>query len=168
MGKFVCIAIIITTIVGCCPATKVVKKNGFLIVQLPNLFENKGAIVPKDYQTASEALYFGRFTPCSEDIIGGEYILKANLSRLCKSSSDDSSSCVKDLSSDYRNYNRFYIGYINKQNQKLLMIYLFNYSSFEAKKRFCGWENDYSFGAGEFWEKNTWTAFINLETGQIE
>lgn len=163
----VMIVVITTFLAGCRTVIQNVQSSSFVIVELRDFYEGQGAVVPAEYPMPIGRMV-GRFTPEIQHIVKGETIFKKNLIALAKTdSSIDFDTSLKITNNKYRTYNRYYVGYTNQQGQKILEIYLFNYRSRSAKKRFSRWEKDVILGAGDFWEENTWPVHINLETEHI-
>lgn len=161
------IAAIATFLASCRTVIQNVQSSSFVIIELRDFYEGQGAVVPAEYPMPIGRMV-GRFAPEIQHIVKGETIFKNNLIALAMTdSSIDFDASLKITNNKYRTYNRYYVGYTNQQGQKILEIYLFNYRSRAAKKQFSGWEKDVILGAGDFWEQNTWSVFVNLDTDQI-
>jgi hypothetical protein len=153
-----------------CSTVNCPQSSGFEIISLKNYYRGKGAIIPKEYEYYNFKGVSIRFTPTLEQIIKAEAILKDSLMYLCKkySVTDDYRECYNYYKETYKKYYRFYVGFIDDHNQTIIDINLFNYSSYESRNRLSGWECDFIFGGGEFWESNTWSAQINIITGEVK
>jgi len=95
-----------------------------------------------------------RFTPNDSLIIRSEKILLEQYST------------VKQVKSAkfLKKYNRQYIGYINTNGDKVVLIQLLKIKSqSKMNDKFLNWQNEYIVGFGTFYERNTERYIVNIK-----
>jgi hypothetical protein len=172
-----------------CSMQQSIEKHEFEIIQLEEYYEGQGAIIP----ATSPSYFVGhqvkeKITPTLEQVRKAEHILKEGLfnsyeedlnrGKIYFYSADNARTredslrllleMVKNVRKEMRSYYRQYLGYISDRNEEMIVIYLFNYGTREARDHFRNWQNEYCWGSGEFYDNNTFRFLINLATGAIE
>ena len=129
-----------------------------------NLFKGKAIVFEENYKPPIKLpSNIERFSPSDEEIILAESLLferyNTDISRSIK---------IKNVKKKYWKYNRQYLGYIDSQGNKQIIVKLLN---FKRKKKalelFEGWENGYFVGFGEDYEKNIRRFVVDLTLHKI-
>ena len=116
-----------------------------------NLFKGN-AVVFKETYTPPILLpsNIERFSPSDDEIVLAESILleRYNIDF-------EWSNKIKNVKKKYWKYNRQYLGYIDSQGNKKIIISLMNFKrKKEALKKFEGWEKTFVVGFGSYYETN--------------
>lgn len=125
------------------------------IIELKEYYDGKGIIFNENYDPhilLKDAKK--RFTPNDSAIIESEKILLEQYSTVNKAKSGKS----------LKKFNRQYIGYINANGDKIVLIQLLKIKS-QAKMndKFLDWQSEYIVGFGTFYERNTERYLVNIK-----
>jgi hypothetical protein len=86
-----------------------------------------------------------RFTPNETDIVAAERIFREQYNATNEATeSRTGAKFITDVKKYFRKFNRQYIGYIDKQGDRNLIIHLFDYSKKRVVKKYIGdnWKNN--------------------------
>ncbi|QMU66223.1 MAG: hypothetical protein GKR88_19375 [Flavobacteriaceae bacterium] len=126
------------------------------IISLSSYFKGKGVIFEKEYKSLIDIKdYEKSFTPSLEEIkiVENLFLKKIESKRKIK----------KTPKKEFYNYYRQYLGYINSNQEKVIMVNMLNFNKkSKAKRMFENWDKDYVLGFGEFYEENQFIYTINL------
>ncbi|HQX45547.1 MAG TPA: hypothetical protein PK209_13375 [Saprospiraceae bacterium] len=115
------------------------------IISIDSLFKFYGTIFDSSYTSPIEINNIKqRFTPNETDIIAAERIFREQYNIANQSAeSRKGAKFVNDVNKRFRKFNRQYIGYIDNENNRNLIIHLFDYSKRKAVKKYLGdsWKN---------------------------
>jgi len=132
-------------------------------------FNGESVVFTKDYKP-----HFlldnitGRFTPSTLELDSAEVIFKNRYNFDLQGSKELYVEPVKNVTKEYKNYRRQYIGWFNNEGQKVIFIQMLNFKNKKlAKKRFEGWEKEFEVGQGGWYESNRFIFEVNLVTKKL-
>lgn len=153
------------------------------LVRLPEYYEGEGVIFTKnDNYPFRDMDYKEGYTPTIEDIRKAElflfnnfYTYEVNVLKHFKYKDEQIDKIIKPkfknpkkVIKKFCKYNRQYAGYINKSNDTVLYIGLFNFSKKKkAEEKFFNWKNKIFLGSGDYYQKNQEFYTINLSRGEF-
>lgn len=112
-------------------------------VELDNYYRGTGLIFSTEYDgwLPYNNVYDKRFTPTKAEVRKSEKILIADYERYSKEKGFNTIENIKDY---YWKFNRQYFGYINNNDEKLLVINLLNFKNkFQVYQYFKDWKKRY-------------------------
>lgn len=141
------------------------------IVKLKDYYKGYGKIFNKSYDIASTLDdYKCSFTPTINQIVQAEKMLISGYNKVHEDDArfTNSDLTVKNPRKHLNHYYRQYIGLINNENQKVILIHLMNFKNGrKARKFFRDWDKRFSIGVGDFYDKNQKTFELNLDTENL-
>ena len=103
------------------------------------------------------------FSPSDEDIVLAESIISERYDKDITWSKK-----TKNVKKKYWKYNRQYLGYIDSQGNKKIIINLLNFKCRKkAQENFEGWEKSFFVGFGEYYEKNSLRLIADLTSKKL-
>ena len=129
-----------------------------------NLFKGKAIVFKENYKPPIKLPpNIEMFSPSDEEI---------NLAELLIFERYDTdinwSKKTKNVKKKYWKYNRQYLGYIDSQGNKKIVINLLNFKcKKKALEQFEGWEKGFFVGFGEYYEKNSLRLVADLTSKKI-
>lgn len=148
-----------------------IQTKNFQKVKLKEFYNGAGIIFPEEYNLIFEVPNLEkRFTPKVDDLKIAESLLCDQYNNAYTSDQRTIKfEVVENVRRKFRNYNRQYIGYINQDQERVILIHLLNFSSKKnIRRHFQNWENEYIIGFGDFYEKNVVTFKANLTKKRLE
>ncbi|WDF79977.1 hypothetical protein PQ469_08160 [Mucilaginibacter sp. KACC 22773] len=130
-----------------------------------------GYVFPAKNKVDIDAEQKGRFTPTIGDIKEAELALThiSKHPQIIDGKKLYGRKVLADVTPGFSNYKRQYVGYINVENQKVLLINILNFKNrTEAKEYFKNWEHHFIMGFDGFYEYNYTDFRFNLSTKKME
>jgi hypothetical protein len=132
------------------------------IISLPNYYKGKGVIFNKDYKSLLKIDNYSKsFTPLLKEVSIVEDVFLNQIKT--------KKSFKKSVKKEFCNYYRQYLGYINKNNEKIIVVNMLNFRrKSKAKKNFEDWDKEFILGFGEFYEENQFLYKVNLSKKDLQ
>jgi hypothetical protein len=146
----------------------IVTKDSILVI------ENKGSdpivIFPKDMVVPLDLVGFeSRYTPSIQDMRMAKSVLIENYNRAHLEDprvTDFQSS--KNVERRLKGYIYQYVGLMNKNSEKILLLQMIKYSKTKRKQKYISsWREEFITGFGKFFEKNREVYIINIEDKEL-
>lgn len=147
----------------------IIGQNKMAIVFIDkNIYKDSCVIFTKYYRPSFEYnKTFDRlnlFTPELSEISKADELLIKRYNIDLKSVTE-----VKNVKKKFKYHRRQYFGYINDLGEKIVNINLLNFKNRKNSEHdFFEWRTEYIFGYGRFYERNTYTFEVNLNTGILK
>ena len=140
-------------------------KDSLNIIELKKFYNGKGVIFSKDNP------YYGadakdklRFTPTISEVIEAEIILDSLVNIYFNKDTLER----RERKLKLRNYYRQYVGYKDKNEQKIIVMRILNFGHPDSKKYFKGWDKSFIINTGDFYALYTRIYFINISKKQLQ
>jgi len=129
-----------------------------------DFFKGKAIIFNKNYKPPIKLpSNIERFSPSDEEIILTESLIANRYDKDINWGKE-----TKNVKKKYWKYNRQYLGYIDSQGNKKIVINLLNFKCRKkAQEKFEGWKNGFVIGFGEYYEKNSLRLVADLTSKKI-
>lgn len=136
------------------------------IIELNKFYDGKGVIFSKDVYYSKDMIGVTWFAPTISDIIEAESLLKDSIN---KCFTDDSLK-RQNISQKLRKCNRQYVGYINKNDHKIIVLRTLNFSNQESRDQFedLRWDKLLMFSTSDFYARNVRFFLINITEKKFE
>ena len=147
--------------------TGILYSQEFLTYEYVNqeLFSGESIVFTENYMPPIELNnYYKSFTISEREILDIESILIQQYHEDLADSGIAWYDPNENIKKKFRCYNRQYLGYIDKNGSKKVIINLLNFNYRKrANKKFKGWKEFFFFGHGKYYEKNTiiFTKYFN-------
>ena len=106
------------------------------IVRFPDYYNGCGVVFPHNYQLPIQLPEESvRYTPNEAELRQAEEVIHQQLVEL--------EGLDKSFLNNVKNYNRQYVGFLNNERKKIVIIQLLNFKSKKAKDYFEGWQKEY-------------------------
>lgn len=134
-------------------------------IQLPEYYKGEGIIFPESYSHSITLQHVKeRMTPTKDQVKQAEQIF---IEKYNSTMGNDPRVLgfkpVEDVKNKFREYNRQYLGYIDQNGDKVILIQLLNFENRrKAKKNFPNWQNEFITGFGDFYERNVTIFTVNI------
>ena len=135
-----------------------------MTIELKNFYEGNGVIFSKEDYFIHNKKAEKQIDLTLTDVINAETILDSTTNNIFFSDSLK----LNEIQSERRKYNRQYWGIETQSGDKVLIMYIFNFSAPELIEYYKEWDKGFFFSTDPFYSRNTRIYWINLTKEKLE
>jgi len=141
-----------------------IEKDSLYVVELKEFYDGKGIIFSKDDFFVRNKDSERQITITRSDVIEAEVILDS----LTNIKFKDDSLKLNDIKAKRRKYNRQYWGIQTESGEKIIEMYIFNFSNPESIEYFQNWDRGQFISTNPYYVENSRIYIINLTKRKLE